>query len=188
MEKVGFHYAFILLIFILYAQSTFGRFKNLKSISFNSHLFFSYRAIPEAGYITLGTLRYGVKLSKNPSSINYTHSRSSSYPTPKTERSLENHKNHRSLCDNDSSLINGMDKQVNKQINKRSDSDNSSSDVTSVNGSCCINATKISLPWIGKLDHGKLMGKLNKHYSSFEHFENSKNRKKNFILWVCQCM
>lgn len=35
------------------------------------------------------------------------------------------------------------------------DSDNSSSDVTSVNGSCCINTTKIPLPWIGKADQMK---------------------------------
>lgn len=35
------------------------------------------------------------------------------------------------------------------------DSDNSSSDVTSVNGSCCLNTTKCSLPWTNKTDNPK---------------------------------
>lgn len=35
------------------------------------------------------------------------------------------------------------------------DSDNSLSDVTSVNGSCCLNTTKCSLPWTNKSDNAR---------------------------------
>lgn len=35
------------------------------------------------------------------------------------------------------------------------DSDNSLSDVTSVNGSCCLNPTKCSLPWINKAENSR---------------------------------
>lgn len=121
---------------------------------------FVCRAIPEAGYIQLGTLRYGVKLSQTSRS----HSRSTSLTLPDTDKTSINLSigNKRSMSiDSDSGTMNVIKKVTELKIN-RCDSDNSLSDVTSINGSCCINATKIPLPWIGKMDHGKMMCKSNK--------------------------
>lgn len=126
-----------------------------------------YRAIPEAGYITLGTIRYGVKLSQGCVPSNRTHCRSSSLGTVdhlKRESStnfmsIKPHSRNAEY-DKDSQIIRNHKKNVtnkNVPVNSTSmpnvcDSDTSSSDVTSVNGSCCLNTTKCSLPWSNKIE------------------------------------
>lgn len=45
------------------------------------------------------------------------------------------------------------------------DSDNS--DVNSVNGSCCLNTTKCSLPWINKMDNPKSIDLRKFFFSSY---------------------
>ncbi|XP_031626312.1 uncharacterized protein LOC116342734 [Contarinia nasturtii] len=121
------------------------------------------RAIPEAGYITLGTIRYGVRLGCLPS--NCTHFRSSSLSTVDpisgtfSPSTLNAHSTMRSEHDQQPGNVNGLQKYIdNSSISSTSmpnvcDSDNSLSDVTSVNGSCCLNTTKCSLPWINKVDY-----------------------------------
>lgn len=114
------------------------------------------RAIPEAGYITLGTIRYGVKLSQNPDSTLCLHSRSTSLATSDANRSSSEHHHPLYTNDNGSNLVNGNS---DDRTNIKCDSDNSSSDVPSVNGSCCLNASKIPLPWLGKTDNEKVTSK-----------------------------
>lgn len=122
------------------------------------------RAIPEAGYITLGSIRYGVKLSKGCIPSKCSHSRSPSLGT--IEHSLNMAANTRPISsDYVDAWPNKPDpKHKNKVGNSHNsiptfsapicDSDNSSSDVTSVNGSCCLK-TKCSLPWTNKTDQQK---------------------------------
>lgn len=126
------------------------------------------RAIPEAGYITLGTIRYGVKLSQGCLTSNCTHFRSSSLSMAengtKTNSSRNSASNiHSMSSEYDTAALNVLD--YRRAIENRNipacslpnvcDSDNSLSDVTSVNGSCCLNTTKCSLPWTNKVDSAR---------------------------------
>lgn len=182
-----------------YYLPTFGRL----NISFLK-LFCRDRAIPEAGYITLGTLRYGVKLSQSPRSTNCLHSRSASASASFQDSNLDrssatpfSNGNHHL-----ESLENGLDLELDSDNRKVDDlatnSDNSSSDVTSGNGSCCINATKIPLPWLHKMDHGKIMREYSLFRVSLPLYsfvfvrKSSMRRKKNtktfhlkHLRWVC---
>lgn len=137
-----------------------------------SFLLFSFsifhRAIPEAGYITLGTIRYGVKLSQGCVPSNCTHFRSSSlgtvehFNTYSSKNSMSNRPISRNT-ENDTEMQNVRDHNRKNAEQKPfpvnassmpnvSDSDNSLSDATSLNSSCCLNTTKCSLPWSNKID------------------------------------
>lgn len=126
-------------------------------------MFFSnsiFRAIPEAGYITLGTIRYGVKLSQGCLMSNCTHTRSSSLSTAehitKTYSSRNSAlKTHSPNIEHDNGTRNSNGLRINPEYSTSMpnvcDSD-SLSDVNSVNGSCCLN-TKCSLPWTSKVEN-----------------------------------
>lgn len=126
-----------------------------------------FRAIPEAGYITLGTIRYGVKLSQGCFSTKCTHFRSSSLSMAE-QISNNNHSLRKSTSnmsnerDTEPKNINGFRKDAentsaicSSSMPNVCDSDNSLSDVTSVNGSCCLKTTKCSLPWTNKADNAR---------------------------------
>lgn len=103
-----------------------------------------------------GTIRYGVKLSQGCLSSNCTHTRSSSLSTAeyvsKTNSSKKSASNtHTPSIEHDMSHTNGLTKntECSSSMPNVCDSDTSLSDV---NGSCCLNTTKCSLPWINKTD------------------------------------
>lgn len=121
-----------------------------------------HRAIPESDYVTLGTIRYGVKLSQECISSN---SSRCAHSVPCNTVQSPNTCSAKSFTSNsnDSKWPNKFD--GTRQINDKNphqclqtpavavcDTD-SSSDVNSVNGSCCLNATKCSLPWNRRLVH-----------------------------------
>lgn len=127
-------------------------------------IFILFRAIPEHGYITLGTIRYGVKLSQGCLSSNCTHFRSSSLSTAEhmskaysSRNSTSNTQSQSIEHDIETSHTNGLTKntECSSSLPNVCDSDTSQSDVTSVNGSCCLNTTKCSLPWINKTDNAR---------------------------------
>lgn len=78
---------------------------------------------------------------------NRTHSRSAEYDTESQHVHDQNRKNaeNKHVPVNASSMPNVCD------------SDTSLSDVTSVNGSCCLNTTKCALPWANKTDQSRSM-------------------------------
>lgn len=131
-----------------------------------------HRAIPEAGYITLGTIRYGVKLSQGCFSTRCTHFRSSSLsmaehisnnnyssinsPANMQLMSSEHDTIPRSINGNRQNAEN-ISEICSSSMPNVCDSDNSLSDVTSVNGSCCLNTTKCTLPWTNKADNVRSM-------------------------------
>lgn len=124
---------------------------NILSINF----VFVIRAIPESDYVTLGTIRYGVKLSHEciPSKCEHLPKCNdvnlSTISLPANKRPTSNSHDSKwpnkidNTCKND-------DKSLHQRVQVSStvlcDTD-SSSDVNSVNGSCCLNAKKCSLPW-----------------------------------------
>lgn len=126
------------------------------------------RAIPEAGYITLGTIRYGVKLSQGCFSSNCTHFRSSSLSMAENISKSHSSRNstsnmHTMSSEHDTEPTATNDGRTNFEQSHSAysssmpnvcDSDNSSSDVTSLNG-CCLNTTKCSLPWINKINDAR---------------------------------
>lgn len=135
----------------------------LNGISFRT----IFRAIPEASYITLGTIRYGIKLANgnnvarhsSASMDNTTKSASGGIVTPKRRQSSGPHSS--------SSETNGTSNQrervkFTQNTTKTndphtpidSDEPASLSDVSSTStvcnnchGYCCIDASKIPLPW-----------------------------------------
>lgn len=143
-----------------------------KQTSFFLFNHIQYRAIPEAGYITLGTIRYGVKLSQGCLPSKCTHFRSASLGTveysetyPSSENSMSNRIHSRSVeYDTESQHVDDENRKnadnLRVPVNATSmpnvcDSDTSLSDVTSVNGSCCLNTTKCALPWSNKTDQSR---------------------------------
>lgn len=130
--------------------------KILKLDNFSINCVFIQRDIPVTDYVTLGTIRYGVKLSHGCILSRCAHSplckivHSSKSSSPANMRSPTN--------SYDSNRSNKIGYNTCKSIDKSSyqciqasssilyDTD-SSSDVNSANGSCCTNATKCSLPW-----------------------------------------
>lgn len=104
----------------------------------------------------MGTIRYGIKLSSehygsnnNMNSTSSSLSIAESVPLKAAMKRNCNENGHEPLA-SDKSSYNGNDLIATSSNN--CDSDNSSSDV---NGSCCMNTTKIPLPWIGKSDQMK---------------------------------
>lgn len=163
-------------------------------------LFFVRRAIPEAGYITLGTIRYGVKLSQGCLSSNCTHFRSSSLSTAEnisktaysSKNSTSNINSMGSEHDTEPPIINGFrsfSENANSSVCSSSmpnvcDSDNS--DVTSVSGSCCLNTTKCSLPWMNKVDTPRSNDSCKFIYFMFFFFATI--AKHNNVNWVSGCV
>lgn len=135
---------------------------------------FVHRAIPEAGYITLGTIRYGVKLSHKHRLSNCSHSVTSSITTGADRFSI--------TCSSQVSTINGTmgieheldalnnakSTNLSMPVGDVSDSDHSLSDIASVNGSCCIDTTKIPLPWISKSDRAHAKSTHSNGKSNFQ--------------------
>lgn len=119
-----------------------------------------FRAIPEASYITLGTIRYGIKLANginvarhsSASMDDNTKSASSGIVTPKRRQSSGPHS---SLSEtNGTSNQHERAKAKNPHMPIDSDEPASLSDVSSTStacnnchGYCCIDASKIQLPW-----------------------------------------
>lgn len=99
-----------------------------------------FRAIPEAGYIKLGTIRYGVKLAAN--SID--RFSMSSNGTTTTQQHNGDHRPQ---------ILLNVNEQANVESSVSSDGDaNDLSDVSSTNacnqrGCCCINRPRNILPW-----------------------------------------
>lgn len=125
---------------------------------------FIFRAIPEAGYITLGTIRYGIKLANGSSiarhssaSMDDNNALTSDITTPKRRRSSCPHSAPLEIIDNGNQCAYGKSiRNPNEKPRVPIDSDepaslsdvsNASTACNNCSGFCCIDATKIPLPW-----------------------------------------
>lgn len=123
------------------------------SISINCVLLHFNRAIPESDYVTLGTIRYGVKLSQECIASNSSRCSSHAAQSPNSCASKSVANNNDNKCSSKNGSVCQMDDKHSHQCVQTSavllcDTD---SDVNSVNGSCCLNATKCPLPWNRRL-------------------------------------
>lgn len=122
------------------------------------------RAIPEAGYITLGTIRYGIKLANGSSiarhssaSMDDNNALTSDITTPKRRRSSCPHSNPHQIHDSGNQCayeksIRNTNESPRVPIDSDepaslSDVSNASTACSNCSGFCCIDATKIPLPW-----------------------------------------
>lgn len=120
---------------------------------------FSCRAIPEAGYITLGTIRYGVKLQTARKPLNLLCTSSTAAASDRFS-SISSNTSTNIIINNNTNDDNG------DSSGKESGySLSTSNSCTNCKPCCCIDTTKFTLPWInsggvGKGDNSTTNGEL----------------------------
>lgn len=103
----------------------------------------NFRAIPEAGYITLGTIRYGLKLANGSGIVSMVNENNN---TPSGEITIPK----RRQCSSPHFTLNETNAISDDQRELASLSDVSNASSITCNkctGYCCIDTTKLSLPW-----------------------------------------
>lgn len=102
---------------------------------------FLFRAIPEAGYITLGTIRYGVKLQTARKPLNLLCTSSAAAASDRFS----------SISSNTSTNIiinNGNDENGDSSGMESGHSLSTNNSCTNCKACCCIDAKKFTLPWL----------------------------------------